>query len=198
QNQPLIDPYAVYQLLMDQWADTLQDDVYAISAEGWRAETYRLTETTKAGKLKDRGWACDLVPKELVARRFLADDLEMIEALTAELEEATSRLAELEEEHGGEEGFYAELDKLTKAAVAARLKELRKDPEAEEERRALEEWLRRRKPPASEPCATPRRPWTIRPMAATTPSPRRRCGSWWWTTSGWPPWSRRSPVRWSG
>jgi type I restriction enzyme M protein len=140
-DQPLIDAYAVYQLLMDQWADTMQDDVYAISAEGWRAETYRLTETTKAGKVKDKGWTCDLVPKELVVRRFFADDLEMIEGLSAELEEASSRLAELEEEHGGEEGLFAELEKLNKAAVAARIKEIRKDPEADEERRALKEWL---------------------------------------------------------
>ncbi len=91
-GQPLIDPYAVYQLLMDQWADTMQDDVYAISAEGWRADTYRLQETTKAGKVKDKGWTCDLVPKELVVRRFFADDLELIEGLSAELEEASSRL----------------------------------------------------------------------------------------------------------
>jgi type I restriction enzyme M protein len=140
-GQPLIDAYAVYQLLLDQWADTLQDDVYAISAEGWRADTYRLQETTKAGKLKDKGWSCDLVPKELVVRRFFSDDLELIEGLSAELEEASSRLAELEEEHGGEEGLFAELEKLNKAAVAARLKEIRKDPEAEEERRAWKEWL---------------------------------------------------------
>jgi type I restriction enzyme M protein len=140
-GQPLIDAYAVYQLLLDQWADTLQDDVYAISAEGWRADTYRLQETTKAGKLKDKGWSCDLVPKELVVRRFFGDDLELIEGLSAELEEASSRLAELEEEHGGEEGFFAELEKLNKAAVAARIKEIRKDPEAADELVALREWL---------------------------------------------------------
>ena len=140
-GQPLIDAYAVYQLLLDQWADTLQDDVYAISAEGWRAETYRLQETTKAGKLKDKGWSCDLVPKELVVRRFFGDDLELIEGLSAELEEASSRLAELEEEHGGEEGFFAELEKLNKAAVAARIKEIRKDPDAADELVALREWL---------------------------------------------------------
>ena len=140
-GQPLIDAYAVYQLLLDQWADKLQDDVYAISAEGWRADTYRLQETTKAGKLKDKGWTCDLVPKELVVRRFFSDDLELIEGLSAELEEASSRLAELEEEHGGEEGFFAELEKLNKAAVAARIKELRKDPDAADELVALREWL---------------------------------------------------------
>ena len=141
EGQPLIDAYAVYQLLLDQWAETMQDDVYAISADGWRAEPYRVLETGKNGKTKDKGWACDLVPKELLVRQLFAGDLEMIEALRAQLEEANSRLAELEEEHGGEEGAFSELDKVNKAAVNARLKEIRKDPEAAEELAVLREWL---------------------------------------------------------
>jgi type I restriction enzyme M protein len=141
QGQPLIDAYAVYQLLLDQWAETMQDDVYAISAEGWRAQPYRVLETDKKGKTKDKGWACDLVPKELLVRRFFADDLELIEGLRAELEESSSRLTELEEEHGGEEGYFSELEKLNKANVAARIKVIRKDPDAADELAALREWL---------------------------------------------------------
>lgn len=141
EGQPLIDAYAVYQLLLDQWAETMQDDVYAISAEGWRAEPYRVLETDKKGKTKDKGWACDLVPKELLVRQLFAGDLEMIEALHAQLEEASSRLAELEEEHGGDEGAFSVLDKINKAAVNARIKEIRKDPDAAEELAVLREWL---------------------------------------------------------
>ena len=141
QGQPLIDAYAVYQLLLDQWAETMQDDVYAISAEGWRAKPRRLEEKDKKGNTKDKGWACDLVPKELLVRLLFAGDLEMIEALRAQLEEASSRLAELEEEHGGEEGAFSELDKINKAAVNARIKEIRKDPEAAEELAVLRDWL---------------------------------------------------------
>ncbi len=141
QGQPLIDAYAVYQLLLDQWAESMQDDVYAISAEGWCAEPYRVLETDKKGKTKDKGWACDLVPKELLVRQLFAGDLELIEALRAQLEEASSRLAELEEEHSGDEGAFSELDKINKAAVNARIKEIRKDPEAAEELVVLREWL---------------------------------------------------------
>ena len=119
----------------------MQDDVYAISADGWRAEPYRVLETDKKGKTKDKGWACDLVPKELLVRRFIADDLEMIEGLRADLEESSSRLAELEEENGREEGYYAELEKLNKAFVSARIKEIHRDPEAADELTALREWL---------------------------------------------------------
>ena len=62
-SKPLIDKYDVYQHLMDYWAETMQDDCYTIAADGWKAETYRIIERDKKGKEKDKGWACDLVPK---------------------------------------------------------------------------------------------------------------------------------------
>jgi type I restriction enzyme M protein len=141
QGQPLIDAYAVYQLLLDQWAETMQDDVYAISADGWRAEPVRVIETDKKGKSKDKGRICDLLPKELLVRQLFADELELIEGLTSQLEEASSRLTELEEEHGGDEGAFAELEKLNKGNINARIKEIKKDPEATEELAVLREWL---------------------------------------------------------
>jgi type I restriction enzyme M protein len=63
-NKPLIDKYDVYQRLMDYWAETMQDDCYLIAGEGWKAETYRVIEKDKKGKEKDKGWACDLVPRD--------------------------------------------------------------------------------------------------------------------------------------
>ena len=141
QGQPLIDAYAVYQLLLDQWAESMQDDVYAISADGWTAEPTRVIETDKKGKSKDKGWVCDLLPKELLAERFFGDDLDIIEELRAQLEETSSRLAEMEEEHGGEDGYFAELEKRTKGCVNARILEIQHDPEAKEEVAALDEWM---------------------------------------------------------
>ena len=41
-DKPLIDPYDVYQHLMDYWSETMQDDCYLIASEGWKAETYRV------------------------------------------------------------------------------------------------------------------------------------------------------------
>jgi len=35
-SQPLINPYDVYQHLMDYWAQTMQDDCYMISDDGWK------------------------------------------------------------------------------------------------------------------------------------------------------------------
>ncbi|WP_235185956.1 type I restriction-modification system subunit M [Methylomarinum vadi] len=76
-GQPLIDKYDVYQHLMNYWAETMQDDCYLIAADGWKAETYRIIETDKKGKEKDKGWACDLlqVPdrRPLFRRRTTGD-----------------------------------------------------------------------------------------------------------------------------
>lgn len=138
---PLLDPYALYQHLMDFWAESMQDDAYLIAADGWQAQTYRIIETDKNGKQKDKGWACDLLPKALLVARFFAADQAAIDDLSAELETAVARLAEIEEEHAGDDGLLADLEKINKASVIARLREVKADPDAAEEAAVLAEWL---------------------------------------------------------
>ena len=142
EGQPLIDPYAVYQHLMDYWAETMQDDCYIIAADGWVARTSRVVETDKKGKTKDKGWICDLVPKPLIVARYFAKEQAAIEAQQAALEATTASLAELEEEHGGEEGFLGALEKIAKAEISARLKEIKRDQDAKEESAVLQQWLK--------------------------------------------------------
>ena len=142
-GKPLIDPYDVYQHLMDYWAETMQDDCYLIAADGWKAETYRIIEKDKKGKEKDKGWACDLVPKPLIVARYFAKEQAAIDQArrrTGKRHRPNS--TELEEEHGGEEGAFAELDKVNKANVTARLKEIKGDKEAKDEAAVLNDWLK--------------------------------------------------------
>ncbi len=135
ENKPLIDKYDVYQHLMDYWDTMMQDDVYLIAADGWQAQTVRLLE-----KGKDKGWACDLVPKNLIIARYFEKEQQAINDLEADIENLAAQLTELEEEHGGEEGVFSELDKLSKTTVAARLKEIKNDNEAKDEIEALNRW----------------------------------------------------------
>ena len=146
-GRPLIDAYAVYQHVMDYWAAIMQDDAYLIASDGWKATPYRVIETKKGKNGKpdkqiDKGWACDLVPKPLMVARYFAAEQADIDALAAKLEQVAAQLAELEEEHGGDEGAYAELDKVNKANVAVRLKEIKGDKEAKAEAAALTAWLK--------------------------------------------------------
>jgi len=142
-DKPLIDKYDVYQHLMDYWAGTMQDDCYLIAAEGWKAETDRIIEKDKKGKEKDKGWSCDLVPKALIVARYFAAEQEAITKREVELERITARMTELEDEQGGEEGAFSELDKVNKANVTAHLKEIKDDKEAKDEAAVLGKWLKR-------------------------------------------------------
>jgi type I restriction enzyme M protein len=144
-NAPLLDAYDIYQHLMDYWAESMQDDAYLIAADGWVAVPTRIVETDKKGRSRDKGWACDLAPKPLIVARYFATEQAELESKQAELEAATAALAELEEEHGGEEGCLGGLDKIAKAEVNARLKEIKgligRDPDARDESAVLKRWL---------------------------------------------------------
>lgn len=140
-DQRLVSKYDVYQHLMDYWAEVMQDDCYLISADGWKAETYRILVENKQKKMVDKGWTCDLVPKELVISRYFLEEKQVIEALETESETMAGHLAEMEEEHSGEEGYFAVLDKVNKGNVQARLKEIQKDQEAKEEIQVLRAYL---------------------------------------------------------
>lgn len=140
-GRPLIDPYDVYQHLMDYWADTMQDDCYLIAADGWKAETTRIITKDSKGKEKDKGWTCDLIPKALIVARYFAMEQAAVDQLAADLDGVTARLAEMEEEHGGEDGAFAEFDKVSRAGVVARLKEIKGDSDAVDEAGVLNDWL---------------------------------------------------------
>src|ERR1700731_2923555 len=141
-GKALIDQYDVYQHLLDYWAETMQDDCYLIAADSWKAETYPIIEKDKRGKEKDKGWACDLVPKSLVVACYFHKEQQAIDKVAAELDGVAARITEVEAEHGGEEGLFSELDKVNKANVTARQKEIKGDKEAGDEAAVLNEWLK--------------------------------------------------------
>ena len=146
-DKPLIAKYDVYQHLMDYWNLTMQDDCYLIAADGWKATPYRIIEAkkNKDGKVIkeiDKGWTCDLVPKALIVQRYFAAQQAAIVSQQVQLESLAAQMTELEEEHGGDEGLYSELEKVSKATVTARLKEIKSDKNAQEEAAALNAWLK--------------------------------------------------------
>jgi len=140
-DKPLLDAYDVYQHLMDYWTETMQDDAYLVAADGWKAQTYRLIETDKKGKEKDKGWACDLVPKDLLVARFFAPEQARLDALNAELEGVAAQLAELEEEHSGDDAAFSGFDKINASTVKDRIKEIKGDADAVDERTVLNRWM---------------------------------------------------------
>jgi type I restriction enzyme M protein len=142
----LIDPYAVYQHLMDYWAETMQDDAYLISEDGWKTQPYRVLEIKKnkdgsLGKAVDKGWACDLVPKALLVQHHFAAEQAELDQLATELERTQSIQTELEEEHSGDDAAFSGFDKINDKEVKSRIKEIGKDTNAADELAILKQWL---------------------------------------------------------
>ena len=130
----LLDPYDVYQHLMDYWAGIMQDDVYMLVQEGWKAVIDGKPNT-------------DLIPQPLIVARYFGKEQAAIEKLESDCDAITRQMEELDEEHGGEDGLLADAKtdkgKLTKAGVKARLAEIkgqRNDGDAADERKLLEDY----------------------------------------------------------
>ena len=94
----LPDPYEVYEVLMAYWAETLQDDCYLVSRDGWKA-------ALALPKKKSFAWedlACDLLPPKVVAGVRYGREAGEIEETKTAIEAAQARidelLAELEED----------------------------------------------------------------------------------------------------
>jgi type I restriction enzyme M protein len=136
-NVGLIDRYDIYQHLMDYWAETMQDDLYELSADGWKAgnEVIRLIRKGKEGK-KDRevegiaGLEGRLIPPSLMIEVYFAKEKAAIDDLEAKKETVAARVEELREEHSSDEGLLAEVTddkgKISRKNLAARIKDLKK------------------------------------------------------------------------
>ena len=121
-DAPLLDAYDIYQHLMDYWSEVMQDDSYLIAADGWVAKTHRVMEVIKSGKkkgeMKDKGWACDLVPKSYIVARYFAKEQAELDALQNELDSVNTSLTELAKEHCGEEGALKDVSTKNDAKEA--------------------------------------------------------------------------------
>lgn len=136
-NKQLTDKYAMYQHLMDYWAETMQDDFYELAADGWLAGNgvKRLEKKTKKGDKEVvkqvagiEGLAGRLIPPALIIQEYFATEQKAIDDLAAQAETLNAHMEELREEHGGEEGLLANaLDdkgKISKANLLKTIKDL--------------------------------------------------------------------------
>lgn len=157
---PLLDAYDVYQHLMDYWAEAMQDDCYLIAADGWTVGAQPreiLKIKNKDGKLVwpeahdynkgKRRFKSDLVPARLLIARYFAPEQNLIDDIESKLAAIEQELEQRKEEQGGEDGPLSEAmegeedkQKITPKALNARLKEIAKDPEFADERKALEDY----------------------------------------------------------
>lgn len=146
----LIDKYDIYQHLMSYWAEVMQDDTYIITVDGWKAgnQVIRLQKESK-GKKKDIrglvGLEGRLIPVELLISTYFRSEQDRLEALKAKIEQIDADMEELKDEHGGEEGALFEViddkQKINKASLQRRIKDIDEDKEFTDELVVLKKYL---------------------------------------------------------
>jgi type I restriction enzyme M protein len=132
----LLDKYAIYQILMDYWDETMQDDVYLITQDGWQAGgVIRELVAKKGQKLSEASdlivnkvkYKAEIIPPDLIINRFFPLEQAALDELQAELDAISQELESYIEENGGEEGLLADAQtdagKVTKTTITSRLKE---------------------------------------------------------------------------
>jgi len=142
---PLIDEYDMYQHLMGFWSDVMQDDVYMIASDGW-LEASKLQQLPPKAKDADlvvgkSKYKADLLPPDLIVSRFFLDEKRKLDRLEADAAAVEQEMDAMREEHGDADGLLSEVvnekGNVTKAAIKERLKAIKDDDEAGEERAVL-------------------------------------------------------------
>ena len=135
-DAPLLDKYDIYQIIMDYWAEAMQDDVYVITQDGWQAGKVLRELVVKKGEkqtevsdiiIKKTKYKAELIPPALMVAKFFSDEQAVIDKLQTKCDASTQELEAYIEEHAVEDGLLIEATtdtgKVTKATVAARLKQ---------------------------------------------------------------------------
>lgn len=102
----LVDEYDAYEQLMNYWAETMQDDVYMIMADGWKLNLRpKLKEEKKEKKMVPvvvKTWndlESDLLPVEYIVNRFCKSELEACGELSASIAFMENEVTSLVEEN---------------------------------------------------------------------------------------------------
>lgn len=132
---PLLSKYDIYQILMDYWADTMQDDVYVLVQDGWSVgKVLRELVAKKGEKLKEKPdlaigkakYKAELISPTLIVARYFAEEQAKVNALQSKVDSASQELETYLEENSSDDGLLNDAvndkDKVTKATVTTRLK----------------------------------------------------------------------------
>ncbi|MDL2231054.1 type I restriction-modification system subunit M [Bacteroidales bacterium OttesenSCG-928-L19] len=152
-DNPLIDAYDMYQHLMNYWNETMQDDLYAVSMDGWKVGNVWERQVIKGKKGKDGKTAKDktieglegiigkIIPPQLLIDECLHNEWEAVIQFENKVESIKGELDELDPENELETTIFAELDKVNLTSVKALLKEKKKSISSKEEIAVIENYI---------------------------------------------------------
>ena len=124
----LVNNYDVYDELCKYWEETMQDDAYMVSRDGWQV-TVELPKDKKGNVKKTYSYAdiaCDLLPAMVLVEACMPEQLAIIRDLESKIEKLSAEMTVMEEEN--EETFTNENgDTMKAAAIKAIIKAAKKD-----------------------------------------------------------------------
>ncbi|MEN5054508.1 type I restriction-modification system subunit M [Sphingobacterium kitahiroshimense] len=124
ESNSLIEAYNLYQYLMAYWQETMQDDVYSVSLDGWKAGNEWSRKVTKGKKDKDGKLGKDkeiaglpgvegrLISPELMIEVYFKDLNDKLTDLENQYTITQEALNEIEEENSEDDSIFGELDKI--------------------------------------------------------------------------------------
>ena len=107
----LVDAYETYDVLMNYWAETMQDDCYMVSNDGWtypEVKAIKRKETTdkktNTTKVKESACmydeiVCDLLPVNIVLSEYFTAETSAISDLVGQIDDKQSEMDELVEQY---------------------------------------------------------------------------------------------------
>ena len=113
ENQQLVNPYNVYEILMNYWNEVMQDDCYMVSRDGWRV-TY---DFTKAKNPTFEDMICDLLPIDIVVHKFFENEYKDIIQVRSEIEQLQAQADQLAEDNPEAFADFFEEGKFSEAIV---------------------------------------------------------------------------------
>jgi type I restriction enzyme M protein len=118
--------YEIYEEFTTYWDETLSDDLYMVSAEGWNINI----NTVEKKSYFD--WSSDLLPKDVVISNFFVTEKNNLDQLNLSQKKIENELDEIIQENSDENGIFLDFDKINKTTVSKKINEIKEDKNQED------------------------------------------------------------------
>ena len=157
----LVDAYETYDVLLNYWTETMQDDCYMVANDGWtypEVKAVKRKETTdkktNTTKVKESACmydeiVCDLLPVSIVLAEYFTTETTAISNLMAQIDSKQSEMDELVEQYTdvftfGDDDESESEDKainVKPADVKKAIKNARTESTSDADVKILKQWL---------------------------------------------------------
>lgn len=148
EHSGLVDAYDTYDVLLNYWADTMQDDCYMISNDGWtypEVKAIKIKEVKEKKNKKNTGSdneskkpqiketpcmydeiVCDLLPVNIVLSAYFAKETAVIDSLVAQIDATLGEMDNLVEQNTDTFTFGDNDEEVEDKAISIKVADVKK------------------------------------------------------------------------